>query len=248
MDAVGRPSRFDLGMDAWARWPPRLRFGVVLVLAAAAYWVAAGALPPGFYDGFAPQPSYRWVSPPPQFRTGNQPPASRHAVVSVDRNGVVGGESLITADSQLQFRFARGAFLTPPGGSPLVVDIRPVARYPSPGPVRLSTNVYCITANSTLRPGKTAVVTLTYSSGVPQPGSVYAYRGTGPWRRLPPSESAVPFTIAAVTDTLGCFAAGSTASASGGGPGLAPAVVVLLAIVAVVVLAGLPLLVLRGRG
>jgi hypothetical protein len=225
----------------------------LLLLAAAvvAYALAAWSVAPGFYDGIAPPQPYRWVSPPPQFKSTNQQPLPGHGTAKVASNGVVDPGSVFTQDSQAAISFVPGAFVPPPDRSPVTIDIKPVSEFPQLGGIHLSTNVYCITANSTIASGKDVLVTLQFSDQLPAPSDVYEYQGDGPWQKIGNTGSAAPFFVSARATTLGCFAAGYPASVTktqgarlSGGQVLP--VVVALAIL-VVVLAGIPLAVLRRR-
>ncbi|HSR25508.1 MAG TPA: hypothetical protein VLW53_18280 [Candidatus Eisenbacteria bacterium] len=221
-----------------------------LFLAAVAYALAAWLVAPGFYDGIAPPQPYRWVSPPPQFRTSNQQPLSGHATVKVAANGVVDPGSVFTQDGQAALSFVPGTFQAPADRSPVAIDVQPKATFPDSGRMQLVTNVYCITSSSPVVPGKDPLVALQFSSQVAQPADVYGYQGDGPWRKIGNTGSAAPYYIAARITALGCFAAGSERSApapSPSGPSQALPIAAVLA-VAVVLLAGIPLLVLRRRG
>ncbi len=229
------------------------RRAALLALAVAAYAVAAWAVAPGFYDGIAPPQPYRWVSPPPQFRSTNQPPLSGHATIKVASTGVVDPGSVFTQDGQAAMSFVPGAFVTPPDRSPVTIDIKPVSTFPDSGQVHLATNVYCITASSPLASGKDVLVTLQYSTSLPAPGDVYEYQGSAAWQKIGSTGSAAPYYIAARSTALGCYAGGypadfrQTAQGATVGGGQALPILVALAIL-VVVLAGIPLAVLRRRG
>lgn len=224
-----------------------------MALAATAYAIAAWSVTPGFFDGIAPPSPYRWVSPPAQFKSSNQQPLSGHGSTSVAPNGVVNPGTAFTQDGQASVSFVPGAFVAPPGGSAVNIDIKPVETFPNASGLTFQTNVYCFTSSSPLASGKDVLITLRYSNGVPAPTSVYASQGSGPWRNLGSTGSAAPFTISARSTFLGCFAAGYPAnlqhSAQGArvGGGQALPVIVALAIL-LVVLAGIPLAVLRRRG
>ena len=225
----------------------------LLALAAAGYVVAAWSVAPGFYDGIGPAAPYRWVSPPPELKAGNQPPLPGHGSVKVASNGLVDPGSIFTQDGQAAISFVPGAFLAPPDRSPVTLDIQPVAQYPDLGTLKLATNVYCFTSSSPLAQGKDVLVTLTFSNQLPAPGDVYTYQGSGPWRRIGSTGAAQPFSIAARSTGLGCFAgaypgnAAQTASGLRLSGGQTLPILVALAIL-VVVLAGVPLAVLRRRG
>lgn len=225
----------------------------LLAAAVVAYGVAAWAVAPGFYDGIAPPAPYRWVSPPPEFRSGNQQPLSGHQQVKVGTNDKVDPATVFTQDGQASISFTPGAFVTPPDKSPVTIDIKPQPVYPDPGSVHLSTNVYCVTATSSLAPGQQVLVTLQYPSALPAPSGVYAYQNSGPWQSIGSTGSAAPYYISARASTLGCFAGGYPANAGQSAQGArvsggqAVPIIVALAIL-VVVLAGIPLAVLRRRG
>jgi len=225
---------------------------VILAAAVVAYALAAWAVAPGFYDGIAPPQPYHWVSPPPQFRTGNQQPLGGRATIKVGTNGKVDPATVFTQDGQAAIATTPGTFATPPDRSPVTVDIKPQAVFPDPGGIHLSTNVYCVTASSPLAAGQEMLVTLQYSDQLPAPSDVYQYEADGPWQKIGSTGSAAPFYISARAGAPGCFAAGYPASASQAaqGPrvsgGQAVPIVVALAIL-VVVLAGIPLAVLRRR-
>jgi hypothetical protein len=224
----------------------------LLAAAVVAYLGAAWMVAPGFYDGFAPPKPYAWVSPPPQLRAGNQQPQPGHATVKVGTNGVVDPGAVFTQDGQAAISFVPGAFVTPPDHSPVSIDIKPVADFPDPAGMHLSTNVYCFTTSSPLAQGRDALITLTYTDQLPAPSDVYGYQGDRPWQKLGSTGSAAPFSIAVRTTFIGCFAAGypsnaaQTAQGTRVGGGQALPIVVALAIL-VVVLAGIPLAVMRRR-
>jgi hypothetical protein len=220
---------------------------VLLACAVVAYALAAWAVAPGFYDGIAPPQPYRWVSPPPALRSGNQQPLAGHGTVKVGTQGVVDPGNVFTQDGQAAISFLPGSFVTPTGNAPVTLDIVPQTAYPGPTGFLLATNVYCITSSSPLLPGKDPLVTLQYATTTPAPTDVYQYVPGGAWQKLGSSGSAAPFYIAARAAALGCFAGGYAAGhpASSGSTTL-PLVAGIA--VGVVVLAGVPLLVLRRRG
>ena len=233
---------------------PRRGGGVgLLALAAVGYVLAAWSVAPGFYDGIGPSAPYRFVSPPPEVRSSNQAPLSGRGSVKVGTNGVVDPGSIFTQDGQAAVAFAPGAFVTPPDRSPVTIEIQPVSQFPDPGGIKLATNVYCFTSTSPLAAGKDTLITLTFSSQFPAPSDLYMYEGSGPWRKIGSTGTAQPFTIAARSTTLGCFAGGYPANAGQAASGFrlsggqALPILVALAIL-VVVLAGVPLAVMRRRG
>jgi hypothetical protein len=227
----------------------RSRSLVLLAGAVVAYAFAAWAVAPGFYDGIAPPQPYRWVSPPPALRAGNQQPQSGHSTVKVDAQGVEPG-NVFTNDGQASLSFLPASFATPPGGAAEVLDIQPQTTYPAPTGFVLGTNVYCFTSSTPLLPDKDPLVTLQFATNAPAPTDVYEYVPGGTWKRIASAGTTAPFYIAARAATLGCFAGGYQPGRAGSGPG---GVVTTLPVIAglavgVVVLAGIPLLVLRRRG
>jgi len=212
------------------------------------YALAAWAVAPGFYDGIAPPRAYRWVSPPPALRSTNQPPLAGHATVKVGTQGVVDPGNAFTQDGQAALSFLPGSFVTPAGNAPVTLDIEPQTTYPSPTGFLLATNVYCFTSSSPLVPDKNPLVTLQYAASTSAPTDVYQYAPGGPWRKLGSSGSAAPYYIAARAATLGCFAGGYAPGHPAAGSGATTLPLVAGIAVAVVVLAGIPLLVLRRRG
>src|SRR5262245_32406343 len=255
--AVGRsgPRRTGHRPHAGRHRPVRTvrRRAALLSLAAAAYAVAAWSVTPGFYDGIAPPQPYRWVSPPPQLKASNQQPLSGHSTVRVASNGKVDPGSIFTQDGQASIAFTPGVFVPPADRSPVTIDIKPVTTFPDPGGVHLSTNVYCVTSTSPLVSGQQVLVTLQYSDQLPAPSDVYQSQNDGPWQKIGNTGSAAPFYISARASSLGCFAggyaanAGQTAQGARVSGGQTLPIVVALAIL-VVVLAGIPLAVLRRRG
>lgn len=220
----------------------------LLAVAVVAYALAAWAVAPGFYDGIAPPQPYRWVSPPPQLRSTNQQPLSGHGTARVGTQGVVDPGNVFTQDGQAALSFLPGSFVTPAGDAPVTLDIQPQSTYPSPTGFVLATNVYCFTSSSPLVPDKSPLVTLQYSTITSAPTDVYQYVPGGTWRKLGGTSSAAPFYIAARANTLGCFAGGYNPAHPAPGSGATTLPVVAGLAVAVVVLAGIPLLVLRRRG
>jgi hypothetical protein len=230
---------------------------VVLVVVAAAYPVAAFQTPPGFYEGFCPPVDYRFVKPPPQVKGGTAPGAG-HAVIKIIRTvtgmNVVSPGSAYTADDnpQAQLSFVPNAFALPPGGAAEVIDIKPVADYPAPAGITIVTNVYLITSSTPMT--MTSNVRLLYSTVLPAPSAIYQAQPGGRWQALNSSASTSTgcSDISAQIMSTGYFMAGyPTASGSQvggtkvGGGQLLP-IIVALAIL-IVVLAGIPLAVVRRR-
>ncbi|TMC13323.1 MAG: hypothetical protein E6J41_00815 [Chloroflexi bacterium] len=231
----------------------RLRARPLALLAAAvvAYALAAWAVAPGFYDGIAPPQPYRWVSPPPGvLRITDQQPQAGQGTVRVGAQGVLDPGNVFTQDGQAALSFLPGSFQVPAGNAPVSIAIQPQATYPAPAGFKLSTNVYCITSSSPVVPGKDPLVTLQYATNVTAPTDVYEYAPGGTWQKIGSSGSTAPYYVAARPAALGCFAGGYAAGqsgSSGASNGVTLPVVAGLA-VAVVVLAAVPLLILRRRG
>ena len=225
----------------------------VLVLATLAYVLAAWAVKPGFYDGFGPPSSYRWIDPPPEFRAGNLPPAEGSGLVRLDdsHQRTSYGVAITGEDPpQAIVLFGEGAFVPPSDGGGIPVAIKAAAGHPGPTGVRLVTNVYCVSAGSaSLTSGADVKVSLLYAGGVPDPSSIFEQDPGGEtWRDLGSVDPPQVYYAAAKAPGLGCFAAGyRTDSPPGlkiGGSSLLPIVVGLLVLI---VLAAAPLARLRMR-
>ena len=223
------------------------RFALV-GLAAALYPLAAWTAAPGFYDGIAPPEPYRWSSPPPQLRQGNQPPLSGQLTIKVNR-GQSDAATAFTDDGQVQMSFLPGSFQIAPGQTSLVLTIKPVTDFPDPAGIKVQTNVYQIKATATLV--KPANIDLRYSDQIPPPAEIYlADTKKMTWTSLGANPVAQAYVISAKASTLGYFLAGFSSSITpppnsprvGGGQTLP--VVITIAIL-IVVLAGIPLAVLR---
>lgn len=221
----------------------------LLGVAAIVYALAAWSVAPGFYDGFGPPQPYNFTCPPPQ-AGANQKPSAGHAVVPVTA-GVSEAYSAFTDDGQLVIGFLPGAFVAG-GKRSVTVDIPPLNTCPQPSGIRFVTNVYGITASAPLNPDKRANLVLRYSNLEPDPSTIYqASDPNGPWTARP-SQPGQPFTIVTTTTTFGYFAAGYPSASpppgavTVGGGQVLPIVAAVL--IVAVVLAGLPLAVMRRRG
>jgi hypothetical protein len=230
----------------------RARIAVVaLVLVAVAYSLAAFQTPPGFYEGFCPPVDYYFLNPPPGVKS-SKAPAAAHAEIKVV-NGVVQPGFVATADDnpQAQLSFVPGAFTAPPSGSE-TIDIKPVATYPSAPGISIVTNVYQVTSSTPM--GKTSNLRLLYSTVLPAPSSIYVAQSGGTWTPLPsnPSTSTGCSDIVAQVTSTGYFMAAYPSNSTqpngsttiGGGQVLPIAVALAILIV---VLAGVPLAVVRRR-
>ena len=210
--------------------------------------IAAWMVAPGFYDGFGPPLPYNWTCPPPQ-AGATAKPASGHADIKVI-GGVSDAASAYTYDSgQAVIGFLPGAF-DPAGQTVITVDITPLSSCPQPPGIRFVTNVYYVTASVNLV--KPASVVLRYSNLMPDPTDIYsASSPDGPWTAHPRSQEAALWTARINTTSLGYFAAGYSAASPPrgtvhiGGGQLLP--IVVAALIVLVVLAGVPLAVLRRR-
>jgi len=221
----------------------------LMAVAALLYAVAAWTVAPGFYDGFGPPQPYNWTCPPSQ-AGANSPPSSGHLTIKVI-DGVSDANSAFTDDGQLVIGFLPGAFVVD-GKSSITVDIKPLGSCPDPAGLRFVTNIYQVTASALLDPQKAANLVLRYSNLAPDPSNVYTARDpAGPWSAMARSQQGQPFTIETRTTRFGYFAAGYPASAAPagavtiGGGQMLPIIVAIL--IVGVVLAGLPLAVMRRR-
>jgi len=225
---------------------PNRKRVTLLAAAAAAYTVAAWMVAPGFYDGFGPQQPYNWVCPPAQAGS-NIKPSSGHLSINVI-GGVSDANSAFTNDGQIVIGFLPGSF-DATGKTSISVNIAPLPTCPSPQGVKFVTNVYQITADAPLK--HAANLEMVFSNLLPTPTNIYvADNPSGPYRQLG-SQPTRPFVLQAQTSSLGYFAAGYSAVSPpagavtvGGGQTLP---IVAAGLVAVVVLAGLPLAIMRRR-
>jgi hypothetical protein len=220
----------------------------LLAAAVAAYAVAAWMVAPGFYDGFGPPQPYNWTCPPPQ-AGANTKPSAGHLDIKVI-GGVSDANSAYDRDGQIVIGFLPGAFDSA-GKTMISVDVTPLPTCPQPPGIQFVTNVYEITASAPL--AKSANLVLRFSNLEPAPTDVYfASDPGGPWKSIGSAQQAQPFTIVTSTKFFGYFAAGY-ASASpppgavsiGGGNQTLPIIVAVL--IVLVVLAGIPLAILRRR-
>lgn len=225
-----------------------MRRVALLGIAAVLYAVAAWMVAPGFYDGFGPPQPYNFTCPPPQAGS-NTKPSSGHLEIKVI-GGVSDANSAFTDDGQLVMGFLPGAFMAG-GKTSITVDIKPLGTCPTPSGIRFVTNVYQVSADATIDSSKPANLVLRFSNLVPNPSTVYtASDPNGPWTTLT-TQPGQPFTVETRTATLGYFAAGYPAgspppgSVTVGGSQVLPIIVAIL--IVVVVLAGLPIAVIRRR-
>jgi hypothetical protein len=221
---------------------------LLLAAAVATYMVSAWMVAPGFYDGFGPPQPYNWTCPPPQAGS-NLKPSSGHLDIKVI-GGVSDANSVYpNKDGQIGILFLPGA-LDATGKTTISVDITPLPTCPQPPGIRFVTNVYQITASAPLV--KPANLVLVYTNLEPAPTDVYfATDPAGPWKSIGAAQQAAPFTIDTSTRSFGYFAAGYPSASpppgavSVGGGQVLPIVVAVL--IGLVVLAGVPLAILRRR-
>ena len=222
----------------------------LLGAAAIVYMAAAWMVAPGFYDGFGPPQPYNFTCPPPQ-AGANGKPLSGHADVKVI-GGVSDADSVFTEDGQLVVLLLPGAFAAGNKAS-ISVDIKPLATCPEPAGIRFVTNVYQVTASAPLTSGtdKLPSLEVRYSNLQPDPSTVYqASDPNGTWTAIS-SQPGQPYVILGKPTGLGYFAAGYPSaspppgSPTIGGGQLLPIIVAVLIIA--VVLAGLPLAIMRRR-
>jgi hypothetical protein len=225
-----------------------VRRAALLAVAVATYVVAAWMVAPGFYDGFGPPQPYNWTCPPPQAGS-NLKPSAGHLDIKVI-GGVSDANSVYpNKDGQIGILFLPGA-LDATGKTTISVDITPLPTCPQPPGIRFVTNVYQITASAPLV--KPANLVLVYTNLEPAPTDVYfATDPAGPWKSIGAAQQAAPFTIDTSTRSFGYFAAGYPSASpppgavSVGGGQVLPIVVAVL--IGLVVLAGVPLAILRRR-
>jgi len=221
---------------------------VCLAAAVTAYVLAAWMVAPGFYDGFGPLQPYNWTCPPPQ-AGANTKPGPGHTDIKVV-GGISDAASAYDRDGQIVIGFLPGAF-DATGKTVISVDVTPVPTCPQPPGIQFVTNVYQITASAPLV--KAADLVLRYSNLEPAPSDVYfASDPGGPWKGLGIAQQAQPFTVVASAKQVGYFAGGYPSAspppgtpAIGGGSQTLPIIVAVL--IVLVVLAGIPLAILRRR-
>jgi hypothetical protein len=200
---------------------------------------------PGFYDGFTPQQPYHFVCPPIHYG-GNQPPTSGHLDIKVI-GGVSDANVAFTDDAQVLIDFLPGAFDVT-GKTSVSVDIKPVSPCPKPPGLTFATNAYVITGGAPLV--KKATLVMRFSDLIPAPGNIYrADSPDGPWTSIPVQSQAQPFTIDATIDKFGYYAAGYSSNAvSHGGPNSQILPIAIALLIIAVLVAGVPLAILRRRG
>jgi hypothetical protein len=164
--------------------------------------------------------------------------------------GVSDAGSAYDRDGQIVIGFLPGAF-DATGKTSISVDVSPLPTCPQPPGIMFSTNVYQITASASLV--KAANLVVRYSNLEAAPSNVYfASDPGGPWTALSVTQEGLVFTLATSTKQLGYFAAGYPSASPppgapnvGGGSQTLPIVVAVL--IVLVILAGVPLAILRRR-
>lgn len=202
----------------------------LLAAACVLYVLAAWSVRPGFYDGF-PTPQYDYVSPPPDLAPTNTSPTSGSGDVGA------GGGVVATRDQPI----AQAAVRV--GSGPAHIDIQPYA-VPHPQGITLEGNVYCFVSDAAGGPFQ---VSLLVPPTEPFPSAVYeAPSRDGPWRSIGGSVDLSTYLVSAQASALGCFAVGYP-TPKRGGPGISGSLLplVVAVIIAVVLLAGLPIAVRR---
>jgi hypothetical protein len=218
-----------------------------MATAVVVYGVAAWMVAPGFYDGFGPPQPYNWTCPPPQ-AGANSKPGPGHVDIKVV-GGVSDAGSAFDRDGQVVIGFLPGAFDST-GKTTIAVDVTPLSTCPQAPGLQFVTNIYQITASAPLT--KAANLVLRYSNLEPDPTEVYfATDPAGPWKALGIQQQAQVYTVVTSTKSFGYFVAGYPSSTPppgavkvGGGQTLPIIVAVLIALV---VLAGVPLAIRRRR-
>jgi hypothetical protein len=201
--------------------------------AAALYLAAAWLVRPGFYDGLN-GPQYDYVSPPADLAPFNVQPTSGMGEVA-SAGGVI-----TTRDQPV----AQAGIRIPPGAlaAQTVIQIKP---YPPPHPanVKLEGNAYCVTSTTPLSAGSSVQVTLLLPPNEPFPAAMYrAASLDGPWSSIGGSVDLGTYLMSAHAPDFGCFAVGYPPPKPGG-PGISGPLLpwITAVLVAVVVLAGLPM-------
>jgi len=225
-----------------------VRRTALLAAAVVVYAGAAWMVAPGFYDGFGPPQPYNWTCPPPQ-AGANIKPGPLHIDIKVV-GGVSDAGSAYDKDGQIVIGFLPGAF-DATGKTVISVDVMPLPTCPQPQGIQFVTNIYQITASAPLT--KSSDLVMRYSNLEPAPSDIYfASDPAGPWKGLGIAQQAQPFTAVASTKALGYFAAGYPSASPppgtptlGGGSQTLPIIVAVL--IVLVVLAGVPLAILRRR-
>ena len=146
--------------------------------------------------------------------------------------------------------FAQAEIAVPAGAlaATTAVEIIPSAP-PPPSDVTLTGNVYCFNAARGLVTGSTATVTLLVPVYQPFPEAIYV-QGPHGWSSIGGSVDQSTYLMSARTTAFGCFATGYKTPKPGAGPTIGGSTLPLLVavLIAVVVLAGLPLALRRRRG
>ena len=222
-----------------------MRRAWLLAVAAIAYICAAWSVAPGFYDGFTPPQPYNFVCPPPQAGANSQPSPGQLTIKII--NGSSDPNTAFTDDGQLLIGFLPGAFdIT--GKTEVHVTITPVTPCPKPAGLHFSTNTYKITADARLV--KSANLVMRYSNLVTDPSYVFRAQSLdGPWTQLQVQQQAQLWTISTQTNQLGYFAAGfpSNAISTGGTSNQQVLPIIVAVLIVAVLLAGVPLTILRRR-
>ena len=145
--------------------------GLVVLVAYVLAAAGTGHLRPGrarpLFDGFTPQPTYRWVNPPPEFKAGNPTALSGKQDVDLGPDG----PNQITAatdDAQVLLTFTKPAIAAHAGDTGMTVAIQPLdpkKLSPLPSNVREDGNAYKIVMS--YRPSGDPV------PGLSQPGNIF---------------------------------------------------------------------------
>jgi hypothetical protein len=117
--------------------------GVYLLALAGTVALRADHVRP-LYDGFAPQPTYRWVEPPPFFASGNVKPTALTTTIKIGSDGSE-PTGIATPDGQFVLNLGRDAIAPKGGATKIKVKITPVAPsglQPVPSPLRSNGNAY----------------------------------------------------------------------------------------------------------
>lgn len=220
----------------------------LLAGAAAVYCLAAWLSPPGFYDGFCPPvTSYNWLVTPPGQHSGGQPGS-----VSVTANNSKGPYFASTADSnpQAQLSWVPQGFDTDANGS-VTITVKPTTKCNTPpSGVEFTTNVYEVSATAKLV--KQGNLRLVLAPNMPSATVVYHAGSDCSWSPITNTSPGGCGDIQVRVSDLGFYAAGvaNLSGASGsrtrGGSSLQSLLPWIVAgAIVVVILAGLPLALVR---
>ncbi|HEV2953550.1 MAG TPA: hypothetical protein VG015_05640 [Candidatus Dormibacteraeota bacterium] len=229
----------------------RLLVPTVLALTACGYLVTAWQLPPSFYDTLSGCPSstvpYAWTNPPAAFKSNNVQPTGGEKVIHVT-NGQTDPGTMFTGDGQAQVSWIAGSFALPASGNSVTIDLKPVSSFPDPAGLHVSTNVYQVTSTTPIV--GSAVVNLYYQQGIAAPSIIFeSPEGTSQWDELSSQPSLLnDCSVHATVRSDGFVFLGFHGSSQSSGQSSQLLPYVVAGAIGLVLLAGLPLALIRRRG